>query len=133
MNNLKGNIESITVQEKMSLVKVKSNQILFTVIVIDTPESASYLKEGNTVNLIFKETEVIIGKGTAFAISLQNRIVGKLKFIRHGALLSKLVVNTELGEIASIITSNAVNDLGLLVGDEVTVMVKTSEMMLSEC
>ena len=133
MNNLKGNIASITVQEKMSLVKVKSNQILFTVIVIDTPESASYLIEGNTVNLIFKETEVIIGKGTAFAISLQNRIVGKLKFIHHGALLSKLVVNTELGEIASIITSNAVNDLSLLVGDEVTVMVKTSEMMLSEC
>ena len=133
MNNLKGNIASITVQEKMSLVKVKSNQILFTVIVIDTPESASYLKEGNTVNLIFKETEVIIGKGTAFAISLQNRIVGKLKFIQSGALLSKLVVDTELGEIASIITSNAVNDLGLLVGDEVTVMVKTSEMMLSEC
>mgnify|MGYP003677937233 FL=1 len=133
MNNLKGNIESITVQEKMSLVKVKSGQVLFTVIVIDTPESASYLKEGNTVNLIFKETEVIIGRGTAFAISLQNRIVGKLKFIRSGALLSKLVVDTELGEIASIITSNAVNDLGLLVGDEVTVMVKTSEMMLSEC
>ena len=133
MNNLKGNIISITVQEKMSLVKVKSGQVLFTVIVIDTPESASYLKEGNTVNLIFKETEVIIGKGTAFAISLQNRIVGKLKFIRSGALLSKLVVDTELGEIASIITSNAVNDLGLLVGDEVTVMVKTSEMMLSEC
>jgi molybdopterin-binding protein len=133
MNNLKGNIASITVQEKMSLVKVKSGQVLFTVIVIDTPESASYLKEGNTVNLIFKETEVIIGKGTAFAISLQNRIVGKLKFIRSGALLSKLVVDTELGEIASIITSNAVNDLGLLVGDEVTVMVKTSEMMLSEC
>ena len=133
MNNLKGNIVSITVQEKMSLVKVKSGQVLFTVIVIDTPESASYLKEGNTVNLIFKETEVIIGKGTAFAISLQNRIVGKLKFIRSGALLSKLVVDTELGEIASIITSNAVNDLGLLVGDEVTIMVKTSEIMLSEC
>ena len=133
MNNLKGKIETITVQGKMSLVRVKSDQILFTAIVIDTPESASYLKEGNTVNLIFKETEVIIGKGTEFSISLQNRIVGKLKFIRNGSLLSKLVVNTELGEIASIITSNAVNDLGLQVGDEVTVMVKTSEMMLSEC
>ncbi len=133
MNNLKGNIASITVQEKMSLVQVTSNEILFTAIVIDTPESANYLKEGNAVNLIFKETEVIVGKGTAFAISLQNRIVGRLKLIRTGALLSKLVVSTELGEIASIITSNAVNELGLQVGDEVTVMVKTSEMMLSEC
>ena len=133
MNNLKGNIASITVQEKMSLVQVTSNEILFTAIVTDTPESANYLKEGNAVNLIFKETEVIVGKGTAFAISLQNRIVGRLKLIRTGALLSKLVVSTELGEIASIITSNAVNELGLQVGDEVTVMVKTSEMMLSEC
>ena len=131
MNLLKGTIASINVNGSLSLVRIDVNQIMLTAIVIDTPETASYLKIGNVVNVIFKETEVIIGKGTEHHISLRNKLVGLIEQIDSGELLAKITMNTAAGKVTSIITSNAVRQLQLKTGEEVTAMIKTNEMMLS--
>ena len=131
MNILKGEIESVSVKNSLSLVKIRSSNIPLSVIVIDTPESAPYLKAGNMVKVIFKETEVIIGKNTSHEISLQNKLTGKITSIDSGELLSKLNINTNAGKVISVITSNAVKQLELEVGSMVTAMIKTNEMMLS--
>ena len=132
MNILKGEIESVTVKKSLSLVKIKIGPFHLTSIVIDTPESSTYLSPGNAVNAIFKETEVIIGKGNNHQISLQNKLPGTITSIESGDLLSKVSLETEVGKIVSVITTNAVNQLQLTVGSEVTAMVKTNEVMLSE-
>ena len=132
MNVLKGEIESLTVKNSLSLVKIKVGPFHLTSIVIDTPETASYLHEGGAVNVIFKETEVIIGKGTAHPISLQNKFTGTISSIESGDLLSRVRLDTKVGNIVSVITTNAVNQLQLTEGSEVTAMVKTNEVMLSE-
>ena len=132
MNTIKGKITSIDVNGSMSLVGINANDVPLKAIVIDTPESATYLKTGNAVKVIFKETEVIIGKGAEHRISLRNKFVGKIHEIEKGELLSKLIVNTAAGKITSIITTNAVQQLQLNIGDEVTAMIKTNEMMLSK-
>lgn len=131
MNTLKGEIASVTVNGSLSLVKVKAGGAWLSAIVIDTPETAPYLQSGNAINVIFKETEVIIGKGTNHAISLQNKMVGKIRSIESGDLLCKLILDTTAGEVTSIITTHALNQLQLQAGTEVTAMVKTNEMMLS--
>ena len=131
MNTLKGEIASVTVNGSLSLVKVKVGETRISAIVIDTPETATHLQPGNDINLIFKETEVIVGKGTDHAISLQNKMPGKVISIESGELLSKLTLDTVAGEITSIITTNAVTQLQLQPGTAVTAMVKTNEMMLS--
>lgn len=132
MNLIQGKISSIKINGQISLVRLKVNEITLTSIVIDTPETAPYLKVGNAINIIFKETEVIIGKGTTHQISLRNQLVGNIKSIESGKLLSKLVLDTAAGEVTSIITTNAVQQLQLNVGDQATAMIKTNEMMLSE-
>ncbi len=132
MNVLTGQIETITIKGSLSLVRVVVAHIPLTAIVIDTPESAPYLEPGNEINVIFKETEVIIGKGKEHQISLQNRIPGTVQAIEAGELLSRVVVNTPAGEIVSVITANAVAQLTLTVGSEVTAMIKTNEIMVSE-
>ena len=132
MNTLVGKIENVTVNGSLSLIQVMVQQTLMSAIVIDTPKTASYLKKGNNIKVIFKETEVIIGKGTAHQISLQNKLTGKIAHIESGELLSKLTLETSAGKITSIITTNAVVNLKLKVGDEVTAMIKTNELMLSE-
>lgn len=132
MNTLKGIVESVTVKKSLSLVKIKAGPFHLTTIVIDTPESSPYLKSGNPVQVIFKETEVIIGKGNNHQISLQNKIKGTIETIESGELLCKVSLETEVGKIVSVITTNAVNQLQLKTGDEVTAMVKTNEVMLSE-
>ena len=131
MNTLKGEIASVTVNGSLSLVKVKVGETRLSAIVIDTPETATHLQPGNDINLIFKETEVIVGKGTDHAISLQNKMTGKVISIESGELLSKLTLDTVAGEITSIITTNAVTQLQLQPDTAVTAMVKTNEMMLS--
>ncbi len=132
MNILKGNIESIAVNGDLSIVRVNVAGSVFSSIVIDTPETASFLKVNNEVKIIFKETEVIIGVGDMSGISLRNKMVGTVKSIDADILLSKLTLETPMGEITSIITSNAVEQLKIKPGMEVTAMVKTNELILSK-
>lgn len=132
MNVLNGIIEEITVNGSLSLARVGVGDTHFTVIVIDTPETVSYLKVGNPIRIIFKETEVIIGKGTGHQVSLQNKLTGPVFSIESGELLSKIVLETSAGKITSVITTNAVKQLQLKEGNEVTAMIKTNEIMISE-
>ena len=116
MNILAGEIESVTVRKSLSLVKVKVGKFHLTTIVIDTPESAPYLIAGCAVKVIFKETEVIIGKGRDHQISLQNKLIGTVDAIESGDLLSKVSINTAVGKLVSVITSKAVKQLQLTRG-----------------
>jgi len=131
MNRLKGHISKITTQESLSLVKVQLGDLELSAIVIDTPSSSDYLRLGNEVQVIFKETEVIIAKENNVPISLQNKIPGTIDSIETGDLLAKIIIRSAYGKITSVITKNAVEQLGLEKESPVLAMIKTNEMMLS--
>ncbi len=132
MNILPGKIEDLKVSGSLTFLSVDVSGTKFSVVVIDTPETAVYLKKGNDVKVIFKETEVIIGVGSQHQISLQNKLPGRVVSVESGELLCRLSIETQVGIINSIITANAVNKLRLKEGVDVTAMIKTNEMMLSE-
>jgi len=132
MNILKGHIDSIKVNGDLSIVKVRVGSAVFSTILIDTPETAPYLIVDNEVKIIFKETEVILGVGDMSGISLRNKMKGKVSHIESDTLLSKVSIDTEMGTITSIITSNAVKQLQIVQDMELTAMVKTNELMLSK-
>jgi molybdate transport system regulatory protein len=131
MNTLTGTITAIQSHDNLSLVKVLSNGASFTSIVLDTPETTDYLSIGNNIQLLFKETEVIIAKNFDINISVQNRIPCSIQSIITGVILSQ--VNLSFGEtmIRSIITTNAVKQLGLKEKDTVLALIKTNEVSLS--
>jgi molybdopterin-binding protein len=131
MNILKGIIENLKVNGSLTFVKVAVNNQNISAILIDTPSTEPFLKIGNEISVIFKETEVIIGKGNVTNISLQNKFFGKITNITSKNLLSKITINTTVGNISSIITTNAVNQLNLTENCEVTAMIKTNEIILS--
>ena len=132
MNILKGTIEKLTISGSLTLIGIKVKTIDMSAIVIDTPKTALYLKIGNTITVVFKETEVIIGKGNTDEISLRNKFKGTIEILESKELLSKLTINTNVGKISSIITTNAVKQLKLELGTAVTAMVKTNEILISE-
>lgn len=132
MNILEGNIDSIKVNGDLSIVKVQIGKIVFSVILIDTPESADFLKINNQVRVIFKETEVILGVGDMTGVSLRNKIEGKVSHIESDALLSKVTIQTEIGPVTSVITTGAVEQLSITKGMQLTAMIKTNELMLSK-
>jgi molybdate transport system regulatory protein len=132
MNVLTGNIEKLTVSGSLTLVNILVQNISISAIVIDTPETATYLTIGNSINVVFKETEVIIGKGNTDGISMRNKFNGIVEKVESKELLSKLSIATSVGTISSIITTNAVKQLELKEGVAVTAMVKTNEILISE-
>jgi len=133
MNSLEGHIKEVQVNGSLSLVTVAlSDQILFKAIVIETPETVSYLTAGHLVKVLFKETEVIIGKDIKHLISIQNQLRGVIRSIERGLLLSNIMINTPVGDISSIITTNALDQLSIEEELTVCAMVKTNEIMLSE-
>ncbi len=132
MNSFHGNITHIEVSGSLSLVTVRvNNEISMKAIVIETPDTAPYLSHGNEINVIFKETEVVIGLENNLAVSLQNRIDGIITSIMKGDLISKVVLETSAGPLVSIISTEAISQLDLTEGLPVTAMIKLNEIMLS--
>ncbi len=132
MNIVTGAITSIKVSGNISLVTITANNISFKTMVIETPDTAAWLKMDNKINVIFKETEVIIGKGLEHLVSLQNKVPGKIIEIQRGELVSKITVDTPVGNIVAIISLDAVMQLSLQQGETVTAMIKTNEIMISQ-
>ncbi len=131
MNSIPAIITEIDTDGHLSLVKIDAAGIVLRSIVIDTPATNELLFIGNRVSAVFKEAEVMIGVGNSLPISLQNRIKGSVQSVQESQLLTQVVLSTSVGEITSIITSNAVKQLKLKVGTKATALIKTNEIMLS--
>ncbi|UII74871.1 TOBE domain-containing protein [Flagellimonas sp. HMM57] len=133
MNSLAGHITDIKVHGSLSLVTIGlPKKVTIQSIVIETPETASYLQMGKPVKILFKETEVVLGSNENHLISLQNRIQGIIMEIERGELLTKVTINSLAGKLTAIIGTDSSNQLGLKKEDEVIAMVKLNEIMLSE-
>ncbi len=133
MNALTGEITTIEVNGNLSLVGIKVGDCHFKSIIVETPDTLPYLTVGNCIKVLFKETEVILGQGQDLQISLRNKMPAEVLAIEKGRLLAKLKLATNAGDIISIITSNAVEQLQLAVGSRVMAMVKTNEILLAKC
>ncbi len=131
MNNFEGFIKTVHVNGNLSIVDIEvTSDILMKAIIIDTPETASYLKSNAKVSILFKETEVIIGLGDQSGISLQNKIPAIITHVEIGNLLCKLDLKSDAGIFTAIISAAAAAALNLKVEDEVTAMIKLNEVML---
>lgn len=132
MNKLEGHIDAIETSGALSLVSVVlAGGLVLKAIVIDTPATAPYLQLGATVNITFKETEVVLGTTVHHKISLQNRINGTIVHLEKGSLLSRIRIQTEAGEICSVVSSKAVEQLQFREKMKVCAMIKLNETMLA--
>lgn len=132
MNILQGTITEIQTSGSVSIVSIDVQGNCVSSIVLENPDSSNYLMIGSTIQVLFKETEVVIGIGEFKNLSLQNKFQGTITKLDKGLVLSTLEVTTDIGIINSMITTNAVNQLDLTLNTNVTVMVKSNEIMLSK-
>ncbi len=130
MNRLTGKIILVESSPHMSMVDIDVSGDVFCSIVLETASTASYLKQGSSVTLVFKETEVSIGKNLTGLISLRNRFKATIKRIEKSDILTKVFLNYRDKEIVSIISTRSAQKLGLIIGDDVEWLVKTNEVSL---
>ena len=130
MNKLSGKIIQVESNKGIALVDVQVHDDVLSAIVLDMPESGSVFAQGSPVILLFKETEVSIGKNLSGLISLRNRIPARIKNIERSPILSKVILDYQENEIVSIITTRSVDRLDLKAGEQVEWLVKANEMTL---
>tara|TARA_Y100000815_G_C13292279_1_gene481338 strand:- start:793 stop:1197 length:405 start_codon:yes stop_codon:yes gene_type:complete len=131
VNSFNGNIKTIQVNGNLSLVLVEvTPKLQLKAIVIDTPETATYLQSEASVAVLFKETEVIIATAEVPQISLQNRIPASIVSIEKGALLTKLKLQSDASVLIAIISTDSASHLELQEGKKVIAMIKLNEVML---
>jgi molybdopterin-binding protein len=71
--------------------------------------------------------------GNFMKLSTRNVIKGKVTDVKEGMVAAKVKVDIGGGNtITSTITVEAVKDLGIKVGDEVSVLIKASSVMLGK-
>jgi len=62
--------------------------------------------------------------------SIRNQLAGTVKSIVSDKVLSEVIVDTSIGEIASIITTRSVQEMKLKSGDRVFALVKATNVSL---
>jgi molybdopterin-binding protein len=60
--------------------------------------------------------------------SIRNELPGTVKEIISDKVLSEIILETAIGEMAAVITTRSVQDMGLKVGDRVAALVKATNV-----
>jgi len=132
MNRIRAVIESVESCDSISIVELKAGIGTVSAVVVETPNTANYLNTGREVYILFKETEVSIGKNFSGEISLRNRFDCTILAVERGRILSRVIMECMGEKIVSIITTRSVDSLDLKKGDNVVAFVKTNEVSLME-
>jgi molybdate transport system regulatory protein len=130
MNKLTGIISKIQQSGAILLVDVDVDGHSFSAMLIESATQPEWLKTGNTIDLVFKETEVSLAKNLSGMISMRNRMKCTVQHIERGELLSKIRLNFQKYTVTSAITTRSVDSLDLKIGDDVEALVKANEVSL---
>lgn len=131
MNKFIGHITKIISEGSISKVCVDLGQnILLQSVVIDTPETANYLKPNSVVEVMFKSTEVIISTSENNT-SICNSISATVAEVRLGKLFSRIQLSSVLGDILCIGSAEQWKNLNLTEGSKVYALVNFHEILLA--
>ncbi len=132
-NVLEGKVRNVTkgaVNAQITLVQVGGEHIVS--IITNSSVDSLGLEDGKSAYAIIKASEVIVGKNVdAAKLSARNVLAGEVSSVLDGAVNSEVAIRL-LGDntIVASITKESVKMLGLQQGDQVSAIVKASNMMI---
>lgn len=130
-NKFIGKVTDVTRGAVNGIVKIElsNGQHITSSITLEAIDDLD-ITVGKEVTAIIKSTSVLIGRGQ-LTLSARNKLSGTIIDINRGAV--NAIVKVELPSnvvITSSITLEAVDELDLTVGTEVTAVVKASEVLI---
>ncbi|MDI2124616.1 TOBE domain-containing protein [Yinghuangia seranimata] len=130
-NQIAGTVSSVSPGEAMATVKVRlvGGQEVTAAITLEAAKELA-LASGSPVRVLVKSTEVALATGSVDGLSIRNRLPGTVTDVNAGGAMASVKVAVAGGELTAAITKDAVEDLGLAAGVEVTALVKSTEVSL---
>ena len=132
-NLLAGTVHEITkgsVNAEVSLVLEGGERVV--AIITNSSIDSLGVEKGKAAFAIIKASEVIVGKGVdGSKLSARNVLVGEVARVQDGAVNSEVEIRL-LGGTAVVASSTkqSVKTLGLKAGDQVSAIVKASNVMI---
>ena len=107
--------------------KTRGGDVLKATVTVDSEKTLD-LKAGKEAVFLFKAPNVIISKGeNDLRLSAANQLKGKITAVKEGAINAR----TAGGEnLSAIVTNGSVKNLALAVGDEVTAIIKATQIIV---
>lgn len=130
MNKLTGIVTQIQKSGAILLVDVDIDGQGFSALLIESASQPEWLQKGNSVDMIFKETEVSLAKNLTGVLSFRNRMKCKVLQVDRGELLCNIALQFQKHTIVSSITTRAVDSMQISIGDEIEALVKANEILL---
>ena len=133
-NQIQGVVEHMEKGKVNSSIylKLKSGYTLVSVITNGAVENLN-LKIDDEVIAIFKSSSVLLTTDLSLNISARNKFQGTVTHINLGEVNSEVLIDIGNGDkIASVITKNATGNLDLKIGDSVSAIIKSSDVMIGK-
>lgn len=128
MNKLTGFIQEIKNCDDIVQISIDIKGEIFTSLILSSNE---VYKIGQKINILFKETEVMIASVSS-KISARNAFICKITEIKNGEILSSISFDFYGDKIVSIITKNALLDLNCKENEEFMWFVKSNEISIQK-
>ena len=90
------------------------------------------LLAGDTVYVLIKGTDIMLAKSFSGMLSARNKAKGVVRQIVQGDILSKVFVESQGDMLHAFITNTSLREMDIREGDEITAIVKSTELILSK-
>lgn len=127
MSRLICTIKSIQTHKSLNIVTFDFEGYELKMLSFDVNEM---IKKSKKALLYIKPSAVGILKNFSGNISFSNRFKGNIIHIDNGTLLSTIILKIGKTELEAVIMRQSVQDMKLCVGDEVTAVIRASELSL---
>ncbi|NTU43590.1 MAG: TOBE domain-containing protein [Nitrospirales bacterium] len=132
-NILKGKVTEVKKGQVAAIVKIglSTGEVVSSIITNESAERLG-LQEGKEAFAIIKASSVMIAKELSMAqLSARNILKGRITKIKEGMVMAEVVLDLGGGNsIASTISDESVQRMGLKEGDEACAVVKATSVMV---
>ena len=130
-NQLNVEISEVRTGAVNSLVagKLPGGEVLKATVTVDS-EKGLDLKVGKQAIFLFKASSVIVSKNNHIKLSATNQIKGVVSEIKDGAVNAEVIIDANGSKISAVITKESVNGMDLKVGDNVTAIIKATQIIV---
>jgi len=133
-NQLRGTVSSVNAGNVMAEVVIDADGQDFVAAITKHSVDRLGLKQGDSVTVLVKATEVMLakGSGTYEQLTTRNQIPGKVSRVETGSVMAEVQIDIKGGQLVATVTKHSVDRLGLTTGDDVVALVKATEVMLAK-
>ncbi|AOO65926.1 TOBE domain-containing protein [Sulfurospirillum halorespirans] len=129
MNRLNAVVTHIEGEQNLHIISFDYEGVSLKMMGLDLPKG---LHVNAHVTLGIKPSHVAIAKNLQGELSYSNQLSATIESIENGKLLSNILLHVKGNEVQSFITLGSSTRMNLQKGDEVTLLLKASELFVLE-